>query len=151
MHNVRLALAYRGGYVRTRQGGGALTCIGGTGTCRFDDPLFQTPISVLYILRIIETPLRRPPLCYVPTADQINSIKVDQARSPILPRVNSTKCSIVLQHEPFRTAIRSFTTHIRPFMIPPGLSSTTTSISTRTYRSIHDQYTINKWSILELY
>ena len=28
-------------------GGGALTCIGGTGTCRFDDPLFQTPISVL--------------------------------------------------------------------------------------------------------
>ena len=28
-------------------GGGGLACIGGTGTCRFDDPLFQTPISVL--------------------------------------------------------------------------------------------------------
>ena len=30
-------------------GGGALTCIGGTGTCRFDDPLFQTLIAALKI------------------------------------------------------------------------------------------------------
>ena len=30
-------------------GGGALTCIGGTGMCRFDDPLFQTPIAALKI------------------------------------------------------------------------------------------------------
>ena len=30
-------------------GGGALTCIGGTGTCRFDDPLFHTPIAALKI------------------------------------------------------------------------------------------------------
>ena len=28
-------------------GEGALTCIGGTGTCRSDDSLFQSPISVL--------------------------------------------------------------------------------------------------------
>ena len=30
-------------------GGGALTCIGGTGTCPVDDPLFQTPIAALKI------------------------------------------------------------------------------------------------------
>ena len=29
------------------RGGGALTCIGGTGMCCFDDPPFQTPTSVL--------------------------------------------------------------------------------------------------------
>ena len=28
-------------------GGGALACIGGTGMCRSDDPLFQTRMSVL--------------------------------------------------------------------------------------------------------
>ena len=28
-------------------GEGALTCIGGTGMCRSDDPLFQTQMSVL--------------------------------------------------------------------------------------------------------
>ena len=76
------------------------------------------------------------------------SIKPDHPFYPEQTRPNARSYFNTSPSGPLFDRLRPTSDHSRFLQ---DLSSTTTSISTRTYRSIHDQYTINKWSILELY